>query len=162
MIKEFEVSSVRVTIRPMRFSDLPEVATLEHDIFSDPWPADAFEEYLDNFDGIGWVATAQSRIVGYACCGLDDNVLHVTNLAVVPAHRRKSVAKRLMDCILTLARERECELVYLEVRISNEAARRFYEALDFETVDRKIKYYEHPVEDALIMVRRLKAVSKDR
>jgi len=153
---------VRFTIRPMRFSDLPEVARLENDIFSDPWPLDAFEEYLDSLDGIGWVVTVQSRIVGYACCGLDTGILHVTNLAVVPAYRRKSVAKRLMDCILTLARERECELVYLEVRITNEAARRFYEALEFETVDRKISYYEHPAEDALIMVRRLKAVHKDR
>jgi ribosomal-protein-alanine N-acetyltransferase len=153
---------VRFTIRPMRFSDLPEVAKLENDIFSDPWPVDAFEEYLDDLDGIGWAVTVQSRIVGYACCGLDEGVLHVTNLAVAPAHRRKSVAKRLMDCILTLAQERECELVYLEVRISNEAARRFYEALNFETVDRKIKYYEHPAEDALIMVRRLTAVHKDR
>ena len=153
---------MRFTIRPMRFSDLPEVARLENDIFSDPWPLDAFEEYLDSLDGIGWVVTVQSRIVGYACCGLDTGILHVTNLAVVPAYRRKSVAKRLMDCILTLARERECELVYLEVRITNEAARRFYEALEFETVDRKISYYEHPAEDALIMVRRLKAVHKDR
>ncbi len=152
---------MRFTIRPMRFSDLPEVARLENDIFSDPWPLDAFEEYLDNFDGVGWVVTVQSRIVGYACCGLDTGILHVTNLAVVPAYRRKSVAKRLMDCILTLARERECELVYLEVRISNEAARRFYEALEFETVDRKISYYEHPAEDALIMVRYLDPMHGD-
>jgi len=141
-------------IRPMRVADLKEVGKLENGIFSDPWPEDAFEEYLDQLDGIGWVATDQCRIIGYACCGLDSNQCHVTNLAVASDCRRKSVAKRLMDCILTLARERECELVYLEVRISNEAARRFYETLGFETVDRRIRYYEHPVEDALIMVRR--------
>ena len=153
---------MRITLRPMRFSDMPEVEKLENDIFSDPWPKDAFEEYLDSLEAGGWVAAVQSRIIGYACCWFDSGQTHLTNMAVAPAYRRKSVAKRLMDCILSLARERECELVYLEVRISNEAARRFYETLGFETVDRRIRYYEHPVEDALIMVRRPDSVHSDR
>jgi len=150
-----------ITLRPMRFPDLPEVEKLEQVTFSDAWPKDAFEEYLDDLNAGGWVAAVQSRIIGYACCWFDSNQTHVTNLAVAPAYRRKSVAKRLMDCILSLARERESELIYLEVRISNEAARRFYETLEFETVNRRVKYYEHPVEDALIMVRRLNSVRGD-
>jgi len=145
----------------MRSSDLPQVLAMEAAIFSDPWPQDVFEEHLDESDAGGWVAIAQSRIIGYACCQFDSTRTHLTNLAVAPALRRKSIAKRLLACILSLTRERECELIYLEVRISNEAARRFYEALGFETVDRRIRYYEHPVEDALIMVRRLDQVHSD-
>jgi ribosomal-protein-alanine N-acetyltransferase len=151
-----------ITLRPMRISDLPEVEILERDIFSDPWPEDAFEEYLDSLNAGGWVAAVQSRIIGYACCWFDSGQVHLTNMAVAPAYRRKSVAKRLMDCILSLARERECELVYLEVRISNETARRFYETLGFKTVNRRVGYYEHPVEDALMMMRRLDSVHSDQ
>ena len=152
---------MNITLRPMRFSDLSEVEKLEIDIFSDPWPNDVFEEYLDSLNAGGWVAAVQSRIVGYACCWFDSGQTHLTNMAVVSAYRRKSVAKRLMALILSLARERECELIYLEVRISNEAARRFYETLGFETVDQHVRYYEHPVEDALIMVRHLDSMHSD-
>jgi len=152
---------MNVTLRPMRFSDLPEVEKLENDIFSDPWPNDVFEEYLDSLNAGGWVAAVQSRIVGYACCGFDSGHTHLTNMAVAPAYRRKSVAKRLMALILSVTRDRECELIHLEVRISNEAARRFYEALGFETVDQRVRYYEHPVEDALIMVRHLDSMHSD-
>jgi ribosomal-protein-alanine N-acetyltransferase len=152
---------MNVTLRPMRFSDLPEVEKLENDIFSDPWPNDFFEEYLDSLNAGGWVAAVQSRIVGYACCGFDSGHTHLTNMAVAPAYRRKSVAKRLMALILSVTRDRECELIHLEVRISNEAARRFYEALGFETVDQRVRYYEHPVEDALIMVRHLDSMHSD-
>jgi ribosomal-protein-alanine N-acetyltransferase len=152
---------MNVTLRPMRFSDLPEVEKLENDIFSDPWPNDVFEEYLDSLNAGGWVAAVQSRIVGYACCGFDSGHTHLTNMAVAPAYRRKSVAKRLMALILSVTRDRECELIHLEVRVSNEAARRFYEALGFETVDQRVRYYEHPVEDALIMVRHLDSMHSD-
>jgi ribosomal-protein-alanine N-acetyltransferase len=151
-----------ITLRPMRLPDLLEVEKLEQVIFSDAWPKDAFEEYLDNLNAGGWVAVVPSRIIGYACCWFDSGQAHLTNMAVDSAYQRKSVAKRLMALILGLARERECELIYLEARISNEAARRFYETLGFETVNRRIRYYQHPVEDALVMVQRLDSVRGDR
>jgi ribosomal-protein-alanine N-acetyltransferase len=152
---------MNIALRPMRSSDLPGVEKLEIDIFSDPWPNDAFEEYLDNLNAGGWVAAVQSRIVGYACCWFNSGQTHLTNMAVASAYRRKSVAKRLMALILSVTRDRECELIHLEVRVSNEAARRFYEALGFETVDQRVRYYEHPVEDALIMVRHLDSMHSD-
>jgi ribosomal-protein-alanine N-acetyltransferase len=81
----------------------------------------------------------------------------MTNLAVDPAHRRKSVAKELLGYILGLARRRDCELMLLEVRSSNEIARQFYEAEGFVTVEQSPSYYDDPTEDALVMMRRIRA-----
>ena len=41
--------------------------------------------------------------------------------------------------------------VFLEVRESNDPAKRLYERAGFETVGRRTGYYAHPVEDALVL-----------
>jgi len=39
----------------------------------------------------------------------------------------------------------------LEVRRSNEAARRLYESVGFRALATRRDYYSHPIEDALVM-----------
>ena len=86
----------------------------------------------------------------------------MTNLAVAPPYRRKSVARQLLAYILRLAGERYCESIFLEVRASNRAAREFYEKAGFGVIDRSPGYYNKPVEDAYIMARRLACNPDDR
>jgi ribosomal-protein-alanine N-acetyltransferase len=151
-----------LTLRAMTDADLPEVERLENSIFSDPWPLPAFEEHLDGDEVGGLVAETGSRMVAYACFRFECGEIHLTNMAVDPEYRRKSIAKQLLAHILGLARDQECELILLEVRVSNETARRFYEACGFATVDRCRRYYERPVEDALVMMRRVDATPGDK
>ena len=137
----------------MTTDDLPPIDVLERRIFPDPWPIAAFEEHLDEFDAGGLVALAGRLIVGYACYRFDCGEVHLTNLAVDREYRRKSVAKELLGHILGMAQRRDCELIFLEVRTSNETARKFYEAAGFATIDRCTSYYDNPTEDALVMSR---------
>ena len=142
-------------LRPMDRSDLASVMALEEQIFPDPWPRPAFTGHLDTGDAGGLVAEIDGRIIGYACYHFDSGDAHLTNLAVAPEHRRKSVAMLMLGHILGLARQRACGLICLEVRSSNDQARRFYEAAGFRTFDRSPGYYDNPSEDALVMVRRV-------
>ena len=144
---------MRLVLREMTSADLWLIDALERKIFPDPWPLAAFEEHLDEVDTGGLVAEHRGRIVGYVCYRFDCGDAHLTNLAVDPAYRRKSVAKELLDYILDIALKRECELIFLEVRISNEIARKVYEVAGFATVDRCTSYYDNPAEDALVMSR---------
>lgn len=125
---------------------------LERATFTDAWPSEAFEEHLDATDAGTVVVVSEGRTIGYACYQIEPGQLHLTNLAVAPAHRRKSVANGVLDHILGLARERACELIYLEVRLSNTAAQEFYEKAGFVEVDRVVDYYEDPIEDAIVML----------
>ena len=77
----------------------------------------------------------------------------MTNLAVVLKHRRKSVARQLLEHIFRLVTEHRCEYLILEVRPSNTDAGAFYEKLGFTFLCRQPNYYRRPVEDALVMVR---------
>jgi [ribosomal protein S18]-alanine N-acetyltransferase len=148
-----EVTKLQVTLREMAPADLTQVLVIEKAVFTDAWPKDEFEEHMDGSEAGALVAEGDGRLAGYACYQIEDHKLHLTNLAVDDAFRRKSVAKQVLSHILDLARDRDCELIFLEVRISNEAARCFYEASGFRIVDRCRRYYVSPVEDAFIMTR---------
>ncbi len=45
---------------------------------------------------------------------------------------------------------------FLEVRLSNEAARKLYESEKFRILGKRKSYYRNPTEDAIIMSRKLK------
>jgi ribosomal-protein-alanine N-acetyltransferase len=144
-----------VLVRELNDSDIDQVVSLEKDIFPDPWPRSAFEEQLRGPQWGGIVAEQGGRLIGYACYLIVATESHLTNIAVDPQQRRKSVAKRLLSRILEIVSERQCEMLLLEVRTSNHAAITFYERFGFEMLYRRPNYYRRPVEDALVMVRHL-------
>lgn len=150
-----------IDIRPMEVDDIMEVAALERDIFSDAWPAAAFEEALAEPSWGCLVAEHGGEIVGYACLQVIDIEGHLTNIAVAAEHRRKNVAKQLLDRILRIVRESKCHYLLLEVRPRNRAAIAFYEKHGFELMYTRPDYYRNPVEDALVLVCYLKPGRQD-
>jgi ribosomal-protein-alanine N-acetyltransferase len=139
----------------MTEADIPSVAGLEQEIFPDPWPSSSFSDALANDQWNAVVAEHEGVIVGYACFMIAAGESHLTNIATAPAYRRKSVAKHLLERILSTVSERGCELLLLEVRVSNTEAIDFYRQFGFAYLYRRPEYYRHPVEDALVMIRYL-------
>ncbi len=151
-----ENGKLKVRIREMTEADLPQIASLEKRIFPDPWPPSAFLEQMSD-EGCGAVvAEADNRILGYGCYLIAGGESRLTNIAVDPACRRKSVARKLLKAILRTVQDSGCEYLLLEVRPSNVEARAFYERFGFTLLCRKPAYYRHPVEDALVLARHLK------
>jgi [ribosomal protein S18]-alanine N-acetyltransferase len=144
-----------ISIRPALSSDIPAILQLEHAIFADPWPESAFLEQLDDDNWGTIVAETNSTIIGYACWMIADVEAHLTNIAVAPEYRRKSVARILLDRILMVASRAGCEYLLLEVRPSNRGAVVFYEKHGFSVLYQRPNYYRRPPEDALVMVRYL-------
>lgn len=140
-----------VVVRPMRYSDIEPVVELEREIFTDAWPRSAFQEIFEEDSWQGLIAEAKSQVIGYACFFFVAGEAHLANIAVDPAHRRKSVAKRLLHHILQLARDAGCGLILLEVRESNTAARKFYDTEGFLELYQRKGYYRNPVENAIVM-----------
>jgi len=61
---------------------------------------------------------------------------------VHPAHRRRGVGRALVEWLLESARTAGMASVHLELRASNEAARRFYRALGFSETVLMPRYYD--------------------
>lgn len=143
-------------VRRMRLADVDAVVAIETEAFSTPWRASTFHSLLERPAAELWVLDDQEEgVVGYAVvwCILDQG--EIANIAVAPGHRGRGWGGRLLGDMLGVARKRGVKTMYLEVRVSNEAARALYERLGFRRVGTRRGYYESPREDAVVMMKRL-------
>ncbi len=140
----------------MRLDDLEEVLTIERASFPHPWSRQAFVyELRENRVARLWVvraeAEAKAPVVGYLCLWFIADEVHVTNFAVHPTHRHRGVGRHLLGSLLGLYRQEGALRAALEVRPSNEHARRLYEAFGFRQVELRKGYYFDTGEDAVLM-----------
>ena len=77
------------------------------------------------------------------------------NIVVAPELRNKGIGARLLNELVSVARETNSQAMFLEVRESNIAARKLYEKAGFEPTGRRKSYYTDPLEDALLYRRSL-------
>ncbi len=97
------------------------------------------------------VAERDRRVVGYVVAVRAADEAEILNLCVAPAARRSGTGRALVRAILRRVAALGARAAYLEVRDSNHAARRLYEAEGFAPVGRRRGYYRRPVEDAIVL-----------
>ncbi|SPE22363.1 GCN5-related N-acetyltransferase [Candidatus Sulfopaludibacter sp. SbA3] len=95
-----------------------------------------------------WVALCGNRVAGFlAARSIDAGECELLNLAVSPDFRRQGVARALIQA-LTRGYQRT---IFLEVRESNEAARKLYKSMGFQEIGTRPAYYDFPPEAAIVM-----------
>ncbi|NCO66993.1 MAG: ribosomal-protein-alanine N-acetyltransferase [Nitrospirae bacterium CG_4_10_14_0_8_um_filter_41_23] len=144
-----------ILIREMQVSDIPDVLQIEHMSFTTPWSKDAFLNEIHKLYSFTKVAVLGDNIIGYICINHIMDEGHILNLAVHPDFRRQGIATKLVEDVLNGFKEIDCRHLYLEVRVSNLEAKKFYERLGFRVMGTKKDYYTYPIEDAVIMMRGL-------
>ena len=126
-------------IRELRAEDVPAVARIEAEVFSEPWTERDFLEMVK---------------ADYAHYYVAEEAGEITNVAVAPLFRRKGTGRRLMEYLLKKAPSCGIGDCTLEVRAGNSPAISLYESLGFRTEGIRPGFYEKPREDALIMWKR--------
>lgn len=137
------------TIRAMEVADIPMVHDIEVEVYPQAWSQNVFHDELARANRAYFVAEIGGAIVGYGGLMLVEEDAHVTTLAVAPAGRRHGVGTRVMLRLVDAALERGSRNLTLEVRVSNEGARRLYGRFGFAPVGMRKDYYRD--EDALVM-----------
>ena len=89
--------------------------------------------------------------MAYCACWIVFDELHINSVAVDATRRRLGIARRLLEYVLAEAAAGGARGATLEVRQSNEAARKLYEGLGFRVEGVRRNYYQDPKEDALIL-----------
>ncbi|TMQ72463.1 MAG: tRNA (adenosine(37)-N6)-threonylcarbamoyltransferase complex dimerization subunit type 1 TsaB [Candidatus Eisenbacteria bacterium] len=140
-----------VTLRPMAPTDLPAIAQVEREVFSDPWPESFFLGEITRPHVHAFVAESGGALAGYSVAWLAAGTGHLGNLAVLPGHRRRGIARRLLTHLMADATAQGCEGIALEVRVSNFAAQGLYRAHGFRLAGLRRGYYRDTGEDALVM-----------
>lgn len=136
----------------MRRADLDRVVEIERESFPMPWSRGAFQyEIEQNRVARCWTCRVDGEIVGYLCLWEIGDEIHITNVAVARAWRRRGIGRYIMTQTLDDARRLGLRAVFLEVRPTNVEALGLYEALGFHVIGRRKGYYYDTGEDALVM-----------
>jgi ribosomal-protein-alanine N-acetyltransferase len=141
----------------MEEEDLDDVVALEKIAFRDPWSRMSFQAEITT-SAVSWcrILRARGRLLGYMIAWFVEDEAHLANIAIAPSYRRRGLAQRMLDLLYREAYLRGTRIVVLEVRSSNEGAIRLYERNGFVTGGIRKNYYNHPREDAIVMVRSLR------
>ena len=92
-------------------------------------------------------------LLGYALMSMAVGEAQLLNICVAPEHRRRGLARQLLDHLLAVARAAAMESMFLEVRPSNASARALYAAYGFAQIGMRRNYYRSASggEDALVL-----------
>ncbi|ELY48988.1 ribosomal protein S18-alanine N-acetyltransferase [Natronorubrum bangense] len=146
-----------LSIRAAERADLLAVARIENESFAQPWPYNAFERFLGE-PGFLVALDGADAIVGYIVADVTQNfgqrLGHVKDIAVYPDRRGTGVGTALLTQALAVLAAHGAETVKLEVRCSNDGAKRLYREFGFEPLRLAPGYYEDG-EDAIVMIRKL-------
>jgi ribosomal-protein-alanine N-acetyltransferase len=147
-----------VTIRPMREADVVEVTRIEQTTYGFPWTAGIFRDCLR----VGYdccVLELGYLLIGYGAISSGVGEAHLLNVCVREEFRCRGLGRLLLAHLLRQATTAGARIVFLEVRPSNVAAIRLYQALGFVQIGMRRGYYQADGgrEDAIVMRRELGA-----
>lgn len=140
-------------IFPMEKEHLDDVIVIEEKAYGEHhWSKESFFNELNNNLARYFCAfNSEGQLVGYCGCWQIMEEAHITNIAVSPDFRRKSVGEALLVAILKSCYLEKIKYLTLEVRVSNEPAIKLYEKYGFKSLGVRKGYYQDNNEDALIM-----------
>ena len=145
-----------VSLRRMSADDVERVVEIEKDGFKHPWSGELLRRELHHDWSTALVATTPAgdgeSVVAFIVFWIVHDEVHVLNVAVAAAARRRGIARRLMDEAAERGRRAGARLATLEVRRSNEAALTLYRAIGYRQVGVRPNYYADEGEDAIVMV----------
>ena len=120
------------------------------------WGAARIRWHVRDADSVVLTARHAQLLAGFAIMRYGDDAAHLNLLAVDPAHRRRGVARALVQWLEETALTAGAFIVGLELRAGNQAARDFYRALGYRELGQIPGYYQG-VESAIRMVRDVRA-----
>ncbi|MDN6625729.1 MAG: ribosomal protein S18-alanine N-acetyltransferase [Pisciglobus halotolerans] len=116
-----------------------------------PWSKKLFEnDKKDSYSGYGLIIK-DGKTVGYIGYRQVFEEAEITNLAIVKEEQKHGLAVELVEKWLEKMKKEQVEIVFLEVRYSNQAAVKLYKKMGFQQVAVRKNYYQNPIEDAIIL-----------
>ena len=145
------ISSFGSSIRELDETWIAEIQEIEQCSFPKPWSVQAMlDEFRSPFVFV-FGSVKNEELQGYAFASCVESELTILSIAVRQQLRGEGIGSELLRAVITEAIERGAQQAYLEVRISNESAKRLYQRFGFRTVYTRARYYTDNLEDALVL-----------
>lgn len=143
--------SEKVNIRPAELFDAKDIAETESlTLGAESWTENGITETLKR-NGHYFICEVDGKIVGHGgfTTVLDEG--DITNIAVRPEFRRKGLASKILEAMISSASEQNLSFLTLEVRSQNTPAISLYEKYGFTVRGERKNFYREPTDNAKIM-----------
>jgi ribosomal-protein-alanine N-acetyltransferase len=138
-------------VEPMREEHLEHIAEIDELSFNQPYSRDIFKEELSLDIAHPQILRVGDQIVGFIDYWIVRGEIHLINIAVHPAYRRRHYASFLMNHLEDVAQRNAAKKIFLDVRRGNVAGVALYEKFGFKKVGIRRRYYSDNNEDAIVM-----------
>ena len=148
-------------IRRFELKDLDEVININRTCLPENYPEGFFRTIFSECPEAFIVAETDGIIVGYTMGRIESGLSlfsifhrakkgHTVSIAILPKFRRNGIATRIIKLSNAAMSGYGAEELFLEVRVSNEAAVRLYEALGYKII-KELRNYYRDMEGAYLM-----------
>ena len=152
--------SVAVTDFPAKLrvataADVPAMYRIEDSVYEFPWTEGIFSDCI-NAGYLCLVYENAHELFAYGVMSFVDGECHILNLCVDSDYQGCGWGRNLLLRLLELARQRNCRIAFLEVRVSNKRAFNLYHNLGFNEIAVRKRYYPARAgrrENALVLAR---------
>jgi [ribosomal protein S18]-alanine N-acetyltransferase len=157
----------QLALELMREADIATIQEIEREIFSTPWPRNAYYRELASRSSAHYIVLRQEGVVerppAYNVADLDMSIIgyggmwrmydeaHVTTIGVRLDVQHRGYGRVLFAGLVQAAYDMGAKWVTLEVRTSNDNAMHMYETFGFKVIGRRKGYYTDNGEDAIVM-----------
>ena len=146
-----------MNIRKMTEQDLDAVLLLEQELFSAPWNREHFLfELYENPFSLCLVGEIDGRIIAASCIWIIYERAEISTIGVRKEFQRKGYARQMLDMIHHTVAQHGVHHIFLEVRISNNAAIELYKSFGYKLTKIRKNYYSDNHADAYEMVAEVK------
>jgi len=143
-----------IQISPIGIQDLSQVMVNEKAAYLIPWSQSVFEDSIKGNNEC-WMIEYQGLLCGHAVVSNILDEAHLLNICISPKFSRKGLGRVLLQYLISKAVERNANVFFLEVRVSNKSAIELYFSEGFNEVGLRPNYYPCEKgggrEDALLM-----------
>lgn len=141
------------SIHSATIKNFAQLQKIEKLCYSQPWTETMLRAELESAHALHFLGLEAGNLVtGFILSQLIADEIHIHNIAVLPDHRKKGIARIMLHHLLTTAKEKGAVKALLEVRSSNRSAVTLYSKNGFKTEGLRRNYYRDG-EDALLMTK---------
>ena len=153
-----EATATQTTERFIPLSELSfeQIMKVENSAYPVPWTEGVMKDCLLKPGYQSEALLVDDELTGYF---IVQNILeecHLLNFCIAPEHQGQGLSHKLMCRLMALCEENDIERIILEVRRSQNVARKLYTKVGFELIGERKGYYPTASgerEDALVMAR---------
>lgn len=128
--------------------------------FGSPWTKEQFKADICSAQS-GYLILEETEIIAYLCYHQFLDEVEIFNFAIAQNAQKKGYGHFLLNYLNQVALTEQADRIILEVRTSNQSAQNLYLKNGFEVIHRRTNYYSKPLEDALVMTKKVRPEKKN-